>query len=110
MTSSNGRNLEDRLFYTRRIQWVQALLADKDAPERYKLVGIAIGLRINPPQMNAFPEMGTVARDTNVSKSTVIRATKWLEEHKWLMVHRYGSKDGRGRQPNRYSMLFANIL
>lgn len=91
-----------------RIRWMQALLADTDAPERYKLVGMAIVLRINPPHLVSFPEMGTIARDTNVSKSTVIRATKWLEENKWIMVHRYGSKDGRGRQPNRYSMQTAN--
>lgn len=109
MTSSNERNLEARIFYANRIRWVQALLADKGAPERYKLVGISIVLRINPPQLVSFPEMGKVAEDTNVSKSTVIRATKWLEDNKWLMVHRYGSKDGRGRKANRYSMLIANI-
>lgn len=109
MTSANDRDLDRRIFYANRIEWMQALLAHKTAPERYKLVGIAIVLRINPPQMVSFPEMGTIALDANVSKSTVIRATKWLEDEKWIMVHRYGSKDGRGRQSNRYSMLVANL-
>src|SRR5690349_2473747 len=103
MTSANERNLETRIFYANRIRWMQALLADKQAVERYKLVGMAIVLRINPPHLVAFPQMSTVAKDANVSKSTVIRATRWLEENGWIMVHRYGSKDGRGRKPNRYS-------
>jgi DNA-binding MarR family transcriptional regulator len=110
MTSSNDRDLETKIFYSNRLRWIQALMAHKKAPERYKLVGIAIILRVNPPSFQSFPEMETIAGDTNVSKSTVIRATKWLEDHKWIFVSRYGSKEGKaGRKSNRYSMLVSNI-
>lgn len=108
--AKRGDDDEARRFYSNRLLWMQAILADKAMPERYKLVGISIVLRINPPSFLSFPEMGTIALDTAVSKNTVIRATKYLEENGWLYVHRYGNKaNSTGRASNRYSMQLSPI-
>ena len=108
MAKDDGGDDDARMFYWNRIRWMQAVLADRVMPERYKLVGLAIVLRINPPQFVSFPELKTVAIDASVSKSTAIRATKYLEVNGWLFIHRYGNKkNSTGRQSNRYSMLTA---
>lgn len=108
--AKSGDDGEARRFYSNRLLWMQAVLADKAMPERYKLVAISIVLRINPPSYMSFPEMATVALDTRVSKSTVIRATKYLEAEGWLYVHRYGNKpNSTGRASNRYSMQLSAI-
>jgi len=95
---------ERRRFYSNRLHWMQRILADPEMPERYKLVAISIALRINPPHYVSFPEMETIALDTAVSKSTVIRAVKYLEAANWLYVHR------ETRKVNRYALLMSNVL
>jgi len=108
--AKSGEDDEARRFYSNRLLWMQAILADRAMPERYKLVGISIVLRINPPSFLSYPEMATIALDTAVSKNTVIRATKYLEEKGWLYVHRYGNKaNSTGRASNRYSMQLSAI-
>lgn len=108
MAIDDPTDIESRMFYSNRLRWMQTVLADREMPERYKLVGLAIVLRINPPHFVSFPELGTIAEDANVSKSTAIRATKYLEAGGWLFIHRYGNKkNSTGRQSNRYAMLIA---
>jgi len=54
--------------------------------EHEKMVYIVIRKHLNQEKQTAFPGMATIARESRISKSQVLRAIKGLEEKGLLLV------------------------
>lgn len=90
---------ETRSFGEDRRDWMRLVLGHTDLEPRYKLVGVAVALRMNHRTEESYPKTATIALDVNVSVRTVIRALKALEGLGLLKITR------RKRGVNRYEML-----
>ena len=60
--------------------------------EHEKMVYIVIRKHLNQEKQTAFPGMATIARESRISKSQVLRAIKGLEEKGLLIVKRQTTK------------------
>lgn len=70
--------------------------------EHEKIVYIVIRKHLNQEKQTAFPGMATIARESRISKSQVLRAVKGLEEKGLLVVKRQTTKYNE-KKTNIYS-------
>lgn len=103
-----------------RREWLREVMADKDIEPLHRLIGVAIGLRINHATEDAWPGIPKIAADVGASPRTVLRAIEVLAGE-----DRPKMKDGRMVKPalgkkylkvirkkrggNRYEMIFGRF-
>jgi len=87
-------------FAKNRREWIRHVMADGDILPTYRLIAIAIALRVNYRTEKSWPSTKRIAEDTATGLRTVIRAIKFLEDKKLLEVTH------RKRGVNRYEMLY----
>lgn len=90
---------EIRDFGEDRRDWIRHVISDGTIPENYRLVAVAVALRMNHRTEESFPSTRTIALDVAVHVRTVIRAIKFLEGRSLLKVTH------RKRGVNRYEMV-----
>lgn len=87
-------------FAKNRRDWIRHVMGNGDILPTYRLIGIAVALRINHRTEKSWPSTKRIAEDTATGLRTVIRAVKFFEAQKLLRVTH------RKRGVNRYEMLY----
>lgn len=90
---------EARSFAEDRRDWMRLVIGNGDIPQNYRLVGVAVALRMNHATEDSFPALKTIADDASVGLRTAIRAVQFLEEKGYLRIKR------KRRAGNRYEMV-----
>lgn len=101
-----------------RREWLREVMKDKDLEPLHKLIGVAIGLRINHATEDAWPGIPKIAEDVGASARTVIRAIEVLAGEdkpkvkdgvvvKPALGKRYLKVSRKKRGGNRYEMIFS---
>jgi hypothetical protein len=104
-------------FAEDRREWIREVMADKDLEPLHRLVGVAIGLRINHRTENAWPGIPTIAKDVGASPRTVLRAIEVLAGEdkpkmkdgqivKPSLGKKYLKVSRKKRAGNKYEMIF----
>lgn len=90
---------ETRDFGEDRRDWIRTVIADGELESNYRLIAVAIAMRMNHRSEESYPGTKRIAEDTATSLRTVIRAINKLEGEGYLKVTH------RKRGVNRYEML-----
>lgn len=85
--------------------WMGAVLADKRLPDGCKLIALALANTINVASGACHPSYETLAKNTNKSRDTAMRAVKRLEAAGWLGIART-----KGRKANSFTLLMPSNL
>lgn len=98
-TPSDAAHRQIRDFGEDRRDWIRHVISQGDIPENYRLIAVAIALRINHRTEESWPSTKTIALETATSVRTVIRGINFLNERGLLKITR------RKRGGNRYEMI-----
>lgn len=101
-----------------RREWLREVMKDKDLEPLHRLIGVAIGLRINHRSEDAWPGIPKIAEDVGASARTVIRAIEVLAGEdkpkmkdgvvvKPALGKKYLKVARKKRGGNRYEMIFS---
>lgn len=84
------------------MRWRNAIRGS-DLKSWARLVALTLSTRMNTQGGSCYPSVTTIARDTGLGRSTVLRALAVLEKEKFLeVVVRGGSERGEKREVNHY--------
>jgi hypothetical protein len=100
-----------------RRDWIREVMKDGELEPLHRLVGVAIGLRINHATEEAWPGIPKIASDVGVSTRTVLRAIEVLAGEdkpkmkdgvvvKPALGKKYLRVSRKKRAGNRYEMIF----
>lgn len=86
-----------------KFSWERAI-AESDLPATSRLVAFTLGLHFSKIGDSCWPSMDTVARESGLDRSTVVRHLAALRQAGWIAcVHRGGSPEGGQRTSNHYA-------
>jgi hypothetical protein len=100
-TASADCKLKNNSLEIRREKWLRQLMADPEIEFSYFRVATVIGWHMNRSKgAVAWPGINTIASIACIHRTTVMRATDWLEQRGHLSVTR--SRKGKRNLANHY--------